>query len=503
MNNQKHHYKLLPNTYTDACNPIPGCTPYGTANALLADCTTNANGHKMNVCLKCKSNMTAPPNSRYVVYQSPSYFNSIVSSHPLHVQLLSFLDIGIYIESKNWGFSIGEISETSLLNSPLLYWDGVIDSTPLIETISSSLGPILNQNMDTNPAFEDFFTVFEQPQKSRSMCVLSAEIVKNIIEKHRIDPPAFPTMNVEDSVHNLTLLFDMRNTQGSKKNSNYYTIGNVCRRPDNENKLCEAITFRSSTLSSNTHYLTLEYALFPFLFPYGHRWYDGNCTFNEYMKYRMSSLFTPFTLYKPYLLYMYNLMQSLQLLQETSHTCLDNDIKRAKQKHPHMSESDIIRHITKYNLPASLQGTPRWHKAQLQDLLAMVEKCGMPHLFLTLTANEISSLRWQEVIDIETIVKRLENSFTWKDCPVECATLFHTRVTKFMNEIILSKTGALGRVKDYLIRYELQHCGSLHAHIILWIEDNDVERVTNEITAVIPASYDDEKKEFIEPTDDL
>jgi hypothetical protein len=133
----------------------------------------------------------------------------------------------------------------------------------------------------------------------------------------------------------------------------------------------------------------------------------------------------------------------------------------------------------------------------------MVEKCGMPHLFLILNTDEISSLRWQEVTDIEAIAKRLENSFTWKDCHMECTTLFHTRVTKFMNEIILSKTGALGRVKDYLIRYELQHCGSLHAHIILWIEDNDVERVTNEITAVIPASYDDEKKEFIEPTDDL
>jgi hypothetical protein len=111
------------------------------------------------------------------VYQSPSYFNSIASCHPLHVQLLSFMDIGIYIESQNWGISTGEITETSLLNSPLLYWDGIIDHTPLIETISSSLGPILNQNMDTNPTFEDFFIVFEQPPKSinqLSMCILLA-----------------------------------------------------------------------------------------------------------------------------------------------------------------------------------------------------------------------------------------------------------------------------------------------------------------------------------------
>jgi hypothetical protein len=221
--------------------------------------------------------------------------------------------------------------------------------------------------------------------------------------------------------------------------------------------------------------MTLEYAIFLVLFLHGHGWYDSNCTFNEYIKYRMSSLFSAFTMYKPCLLYMYDLKLSLQLLQETSHTCLDNAIKRTKQMHPHMSEPKVIQHITKYNLPASLQGMPRWHKAQLQDLLAMVEKCGMPHLFLTLTTNEISSLLCKDVIYIETIAKRLENGFTWKDCLVECATLFHTQVTKFMNNIILSEAGALGRVKDYLIQYELQHCGSLHAHIILWINDDDVE----------------------------
>jgi hypothetical protein len=57
-----------------------------------------------------------------------------------------------------------------------------------------------------------------------------------------------------------------------------------------------------------------------------------------------------------------------------------------------MSEPEVIQYVTKYNLPASFQGMPRWHKAQLQDLLAMVEKCGMRHFFLTLTTDEISSL---------------------------------------------------------------------------------------------------------------
>jgi hypothetical protein len=161
----------------------------------------------------------------------------------------------------------------------------------------------------------------------------------------------------------------MCTTQISKKNSNYYIIGNVCRRLNNENKLCESITFQSNILNSSTHCMTLEYALFPYLFLHGHGWYEGNCTFNEYMKYRMTILFSPFTLYKPCLLYMYGLKQSLQLLQETSYTCFDNDINKAREIHPHMSKPKVIQYITKYNLLASLLGTPRWHKAQLKIYL--------------------------------------------------------------------------------------------------------------------------------------
>ena len=81
----------------------------------------------------------------------------------------------------------------------------------------------------------------------------------------------------------------------------------------------------------------------------------------------------------------------------------------------------------------------------------MVEKCDIPHLFLTLIADEMTSLQSKEVTDIKTISKWLKNTFTWKDCPVKCATFFYNHAIKFMNEITLSKAGALGCIKDYLI----------------------------------------------------
>jgi hypothetical protein len=46
---------------------------------------------------------------------------------------------------------------------------------------------------------------------------------------------------------------------------------------------------------------------------------------------------------------------------------------------------------------------------------------------------------------------------------VECARIFHERLTRTMNEWVYidggKAKGVLGRVKDYLIRYEVQDRG--------------------------------------------
>jgi len=83
----------------------------------------------------------------------------------------------------------------------------------------------------------------------------------------------------------------------------------------------------------------------------------------------------------------------------------------------------------------------------------------------------MTTLRWQKFNDMEYIVKQIHPNMSWKDCPIECATLFHSFVNMFMYKHILNDNGILGKVKEYVIRYELQHHGSIHAHIILWVEE--------------------------------
>jgi hypothetical protein len=48
--------------------------------------------------------------------------------------------------------------------------------------------------------------------------------------------------------------------------------------------------------------------------------------------------------------------------------------------------------------------------------------------------------------------------------------------------------------KQHVIQYEIQRCGSLHAHIILWITKNDIEHFTNEIIAFVPEIFNNNKQ---------
>lgn len=114
------------------------------------------------------------------------------------------------------------------------------------------------------------------------------------------------------------------------------------------------------------------------------------------------------------------------LINATKHMCLEKDYQAFKVKNPTMSNGQIISQIVKYKLPETLTWSPSWHRNHLNDLMAFVDMYGLPHLFVTLTCDETSELRWADIVDLEKIIKKLGQSFSWKDCPVECTHLIHT-----------------------------------------------------------------------------
>ncbi|MCO5551949.1 hypothetical protein L7F22_005456 [Adiantum nelumboides] len=240
--------------------------------------------------------------------------------------------------------------------------------------------------------------------------------------------------------------------------------------------------------SSDIHDVTIETTIFPFLFPHGHGHYNDEVGFSEYIKMRIDTLFSIYTLYKPYLLMMYQLKQAIMIANSTNSTMLQRDINAYQKKNKGASFDDAIWNIVRYKLPSTMPSTPLWHRKNLKDLIAMVDIWGLPDFFLTFTADEVSKTRKNEIEVIESLAQGFNPNYTWKDCPVECAVLFHTCLHNFLNAHILGGKAILGHVLHYLIRYEIQNRGSLHAHIILWISKDDIENVANEIMAYIPAA---------------
>ena len=183
------------------------------------------------------------------------------------------------------------------------------------------------------------------------------------------------------------------------------------------------------------------------------------------------------------------------MISKVQESVLEKAYQRAKDINPGSSDGDIFRELLKTIVPASLPGSPAFHRGELQKLLSMCDNKGRPQFLLTLTADELSSCRWQCADDLEEFYgKCFMDGGTWHDIPIECAALFHARLTNFLKEhIFVEENGLLGKVKHWLIRYEVQGRGSLHAHILLWMESEaEADRVASEITASMPCVYREE-----------
>lgn len=201
---------------------------------------------------------------------------------------------------------------------------------------------------------------------------------------------------------------------------------------------------------------------------------------------------------------MYHIRQTHLFRTSCSENVLQRDIQAFKRANPTADIDNVLGSILKHSVPATVPGCPAYFRNQLKNLLAMVQFWGMPDFFLTLTADEHSNLKWKEIDDLEEMLHRFNNSYSYSDAPVECAQHFVQRLNDFMTTHILNKKGGvLGKVKHYVIRLEVQHRGSLHAHIILWCDHSTVDATSAEISASVPAAWVEASHQFMEPSDPL
>ncbi|CAH2217604.1 jg13533 [Pararge aegeria aegeria] len=132
-----------------------------------------------------------------------------------------------------------------------------------------------------------------------------------------------------------------------------------------------------------------------------------------------------------------------------------------------------------------------------RDLFALIRQLGKPTVLLTISANET---RWMKLL---TILLKLSKKYPGKtaedldtserftlvsDDPVTCCIYFY-RLVGILMKMLKSKQSynPFGKyfVKDYFLRIEFQHLESPGAHILLWLNDDPRETVSEDMPKTI------------------
>lgn len=121
----------------------------------------------------------------------------------------------------------------NLLNNPLLCGDGTIDESEFDDLVNA-LKTILEYNIIHNAWFSKYLTNFEKfEHRNISVCTLSREVVKCILEEHFLGQPR--RCEVENSrsiVESLSILLNINNGSKIIKHKDFYIIGDVFNHVD-------------------------------------------------------------------------------------------------------------------------------------------------------------------------------------------------------------------------------------------------------------------------------
>lgn len=474
--------------------PTSAVAPYALANCFLAKFCVTFDKRNWYVCGPCSKASDKSRRGRFVVFMTPAYVKLLLTPHPLELQLLSVLDVRIDTYRHYRGFVHGTLQSSSLLDSPFVLGASK-NLSGFRPTLREATRLLLHQNLLHNPVVQKYLCNIEKPHPDFGVCFRPAGVVEKIVSCARDrNPIAHMDIDTSDRVLSLVTSVHPQILRQLLKENMLFQAGELIERSD-PSRTPAPLEVWVDGLSLDQFLSddcpSLERCLVPFLFPFGSGSYDGSIDFCDYVRLRTSACFSAFTLYPPYIMFLYQLRQCKIISTACNKVCLEKDIYDIRRRFPDYTEQMLFKRIIKHSIPASIAGLPNWFLSQFKDLLCMVEYFGLPDFFVTVTADEVSESKWLEIEDLTMLLRAFNTELTWADAPVECARLFHDRLQRFARKYLFDSPALLGRILHYMIRYEVQSRGSVHAHIVLWVDKADVPRVTNEIVACIPGRVDE------------
>ncbi|CAF4955944.1 unnamed protein product [Pieris macdunnoughi] len=164
-----------------------------------------------------------------------------------------------------------------------------------------------------------------------------------------------------------------------------------------------------------------------------------------------------------------------------------------------LEDTEFLKKYVIQNLPfmKTVPNSVQYWDSRKRDLFAMIRQLGKPTICVRIRLNEI---RWMKLL---TILLKLSNKYPGKtvrdlntsqrctlvsDDPVTCCIYFYKLVGSLM-KMLKSKQSynPFGKysVKDYFLRIEFHHDGSQHAHILLWLNDDPLDIVSENMPRTI------------------
>jgi hypothetical protein len=160
-------------------------------------------------------------------------------------------------------------------------------------------------------------------------------------------------------------------------------------------------------------------------------------------------------------------------------TALNNISKRTYNMESNNALNKLLNHIK--TIGGRVMGSTYSRTALRAQIHALIYNQGLPSIFLTLNPADIHSpiaLYFAGVeLDLDNIqTEQLMDTYKRAEIiashPVATAKFFHTLISSILDTMIVG--GVLGPVKAYFGTVESQGRGSLHLHLLIWL-DHDMK----------------------------
>jgi hypothetical protein len=251
------------------------------------------------VCEWCRTSTVAA--REHSVAFDCEYVRQLFRCHPSALAMLGFLDVHLDISRRLSG-QVGQRITECILDGPLIRW-----SSDGQGSVTDAVTDVLAVCLAHNPLFQRFLCMLEvDGLGQRGVPVLSANVVDDIVQRgRRRDPQHGSRQRVMKEV---LLTFMCSQPEGERmRNSNAVVRAGTLRLRDaglTTRNLDVLPTGLDPLHLLDPEAITVETALFPYLFPAGVGGYAGMGGLATYIRRRMLGLLSPFTLHPPYVLLM-------------------------------------------------------------------------------------------------------------------------------------------------------------------------------------------------------